>query len=148
MNAGSPGAWLGFIGLYVVSNRLVAIPGGIYLGLPSFAVATATFALDVAQIAIYDWIFHHGGRMLRAMRGLHATEEKISHAHWLTKYGHAGVGILSAIPTFGGGIWSAVLLARHFRMKPAEKYAWIAAGSFAGVLAVLGPAKGVLAYLR
>lgn len=141
---GTPPAWLAFLGAYAISNRLLAIPIGIGLGIPVWAVGVGTFVFDLFQIALYDWIYHHGGRMWRAARGLHETEEKISHAHWLARFGHAGVAVLAALPTFGGGIWTAVLLARHFHLRDGPKVGWIAVGSLIGILAVLLPALGIL----
>lgn len=142
-------AWAAFFLAYVFGNRLVAIPLGIVLGLPAPLVAGASILADFLQIALFDRIYHHGGRWLAFRRGgAHDTREPRRTAAWIAHMGRGGVAVLAALPTFGGGVWSAVLLARGFRMSLPEKFAYIGAGALAGTLLVVAPSEGVILIVR
>ena len=143
-------AWAAFFLAYVLGNRLVAIPLGIVLGLPAPLVAGASILADLIQIALFDRIYHHGGRWLAFRRGADPSEpaKPKRPAAWIAHMGRAGVAVLAALPTFGGGVWSAVLLARSFRMSLPEKFAYIGGGALAGTLLVVAPSEGLIHFMR
>ncbi len=48
---------------------------------------------------------------------------------WAQPLGGFGVMLVAALPTFGGGIWSATFLAYGLRLSRRAGYSWIMLGS-------------------
>jgi hypothetical protein len=52
------------------------------------------------------------------------------------------------MPSFGGGMWSAVYLAHHLKLRPLRSWTMLSAGSLAGFAVVFGIVHSVADAVR
>ena len=120
---------------YIFTSRILSIPVALAFKFPRFIVFLMVFILDVLQIPMFYHIYDKGiphvpllGRLLDML----PTKEKVENSALGKKaqqFGSLGLIIISAIPTFGGGIWSAVLIAHMLRLRYSRSFIYIAIGS-------------------
>lgn len=122
---------------YVVYNRIVTIPTGLALHLTPLEVFGLVFLLDMAQVPLFNRLYEKGTRLkLLSRLNLQAKAEGTlatgKLGRWAQHLGAPGVAVLAYIPCVGGGMWSAVLLARLLGLSRKVSYFYLAVGSFLG----------------
>jgi len=117
----------------IVSNRVLAVALGLWLKIPPGLLLGLLILLDAVQIPFFYRIYDHGFTFLD---GIPAVKNFFNRdwsdtklAKWTMPLGGAGVMLVSAMPTFGGGIWLASFFAYALRLKRRVGYAWIMLGS-------------------
>lgn len=129
-----------FLILYVTGGRKFAIPYGVALTNNWAVISSLTFVLDSLQIFFFYYIYSRGDagiKMLSKVR--HKAKKKIKEFGvliWARNFGKLGVFVLSMLPSFGGGIWSAVLLAFLLKIDKKISYLLIMTGSLIGIFSL------------
>lgn len=126
---------IGFLILYAAGGRKIAIPYGVAFTNWVF-VAILTLILDFLQIILFYYIYSKTfeiGILKKFSARIREELGKSKTLAWAKNLGKLGVLTLSMLPSFGGGIWSAVLLA--FMLRIDKKIAWllIITGSLIGI---------------
>ena len=126
--------------LYVLFSRAVSIPAALALHLRAGIVFFAIFGLDIIQIPLFFHIYERGFTRIPGlslvMKRLPTKEQfEKSRIRKLTQsLGGFGVLFLAMTPTFGGGIWTAVLLAHILKLSRKQSYFFLITGSFISCL--------------
>lgn len=117
----------------ILTNRILAVGLGLWLRVPAALLLGLLLALDIIQIPFFYRLYDHGFSLLDRvpkLRNLIARDWTNSRvAKWGAPLGGLGVMMVSALPTFGGGIWSATFLAYGVRLSRRAGYAWMILGS-------------------
>jgi uncharacterized membrane protein len=117
----------------ILTNRILAVGIGLWFGVPPALLLGILLLLDIAQIPFYYRMYEHGSTLLDQvplLNGLVRRDWSQSRlGKWAKPLGGFGVMLVSALPTFGGGIWSATFLAYGLRLNRRAGYAWIILGS-------------------
>lgn len=118
-----------------------AIPVGVGLGLPFYAVFLAAFLGNIAPVPILILFTRRVFAWLRTksefLERLVSRMEKKAESNWelLQKYELLGLCILVAIPLPGTGAWTGALVAAVFDLRPRYAFPAIALGVLiAGVI--------------
>nr|QBM01391.1 hypothetical protein [uncultured archaeon] len=144
----------GFIAAYILGGRKIAIPYGIALTQSMWLTITLTVILDILEIPLFYFIYGKGRRM-KALKNAKidskSHKERIKRYevwHWAKELGTPGIFIISLLPSFGGGIWSSVLLA--FMLKTEKKLAYflIIAGSIVGTMFIAFFTHGIINFIK
>jgi uncharacterized membrane protein len=129
----------GLILLHAVLGRVVSIPYAVILFKHYWEGLLIIFVIDVIQIPFYLWLYSHFSQFAQRYHRFYSfAKHKLDHiraspiftraSHW----GKIGVIVISALPTFGGGIWSGTLLVKILRLGKMKGTLLIATGSFVG----------------
>jgi hypothetical protein len=134
-----PLALLTVAGVAIISNRIFAILLGLVFRVPATWLLPTVILLDLAQIPLFYWLYENSGKVLarlpaRIRPWLNRDWNAGRLGRWTASLGGLGVFLIAALPTFGGGMWSAVFLAYGLRLKKAVSYGLIALGSIASYL--------------
>lgn len=116
-----------------MANRVLAVALGLWLQIPAGLMLSLLIFLDVIQIPFFYRLYDRGFTFLD---GIPAIKKFFSRdwsdttlARWMMPLGGPGVMLVSAMPTFGGGIWLASFFAYALRLNRRTGYIWIALGS-------------------
>src|SRR5262249_565795 len=106
---------------------------GVWLRVPTAWLLGLVYPMDLVQIPLFFWLYEHGSRFIdklpfRMPEWLKRRADRPSG--WLASLGGFGIMCLAALPTFGGGMWSAIYLAHRLRLSKGQSTFWLAAGSF------------------
>ena len=121
--------------LYIFFSRAVSIPAALALHIQTWIVFIAVFGLDLLQIPLFFRIYEKGFSKIPLLNILVKrlpTEEQFekSRIRKLTQsLGGIGVMLIAAMPTCGGGMWTAVLLAHILKLSRKQSYILLAGGS-------------------
>ncbi len=132
-----------FIFTYIVSSRIISIPVALALHFPHYVVFTMVFLLDMLQIPMFHHIFSKGIPQIWFIRKLFSflpSQEKVENSRLgkLAQHlGGVGIMLITASPSFGGGIWSGVLIAQVLRMDYKKSFFYIGAGSLFGTIVLV-----------
>jgi uncharacterized membrane protein len=122
--------------LYIFFSRAVSIPAALALHIRAGIVFFAVFGLDLLQIPLFFRLYEKGFPKIPLVKHLvkrlpTAEQFEKSKLRKLTQsLGGIGVVLVSAMPTFGGGMWTAVLLAHILKLTRKQSYFFLATGSF------------------
>ncbi|MFH0831331.1 MAG: small multi-drug export protein [archaeon] len=149
---------MGFMLLYAAGGRKIAVPYGVAITQNPWLIILITTAADTLQIPLFFFIYSAGKKVVffrRIRINLSFEESKIKrHAIWgfVRNLGCGGIFLLSMLPSFGGGVWSSVLLAFILKTRKKTAYALIALGSFIGIVLLAffsqGIIQGIISLLR
>ena len=126
--------------LYVFFSRAVSIPAALALHIPTIAVFLAIFGFDLLQIPLFFRLYEKGFTkipLLNILLKRLPTQEKFEKSKlWklVQSLGRIGVILVAAMPTCGGGMWTAVLFAHILKLSRKKSYVLLAAGSFISCL--------------
>jgi len=117
----------------ILTNRILAVGVGLWLQVPAFLLLGILLFIDIIQIPLYYRIYEHGSSLLDGVPFI----KKWMNRDWSTSalgkrakpLGGIGVMIVAALPTFGGGMWSATFLAYGLGLRRRAGYAWMILGS-------------------
>lgn len=144
----------GFIVAYIFGGRKIAVPYGIAITNNVWLTAALTLTLDLIQIPIFYFIYATGKKislLRKAKIDAKNRKQKIKHyrlLNWAKKSGSMGIFIVSMLPSFGGGIWSAVLLAFILKTDKRLMYLIITLGSLIGTVILAFAAQGIINFLK
>jgi uncharacterized membrane protein len=132
-----------FLITYTIGSRIVSIPMALALKFPRFIVLLMVFILDVLQIPMFFQLYDKGFPripLINKLLDMLPTKEKVENSavgRKAQKLGSWGIIFISAVPTFGGGIWSAVLVAHILHLSTRRSFVYIAIGSLISCLALV-----------
>jgi hypothetical protein len=127
------------VAVSLFGNRIFSLLTGLILRVPATWLLPTVYAVDIIQIPFYYWIYENGAAFLNRLpmriRGWFSRAANRSPlGKWTNSLGGAGVFAVATLPSFGGGIWSAVFLAYGLRLKRSLSYLLIGAGSLVSYL--------------
>ena|GEM_PF-5513169 len=132
----------------IVGNRVLALLAGFLLHVPSLWLLLALLAIDAIQIPFYYWLYGQGAKGLERLPKIfqHLFQKAFATpiGRWLLASGEWGVMILAALPAFGGGIWTATLMAYNLDLPRRSGALWMMAGSALSYLLLWSMGEGVL----
>jgi uncharacterized membrane protein len=132
-----------FLISYILSSRIISVPVALALGFPHYIVLPMVLALDLLQIPLFHHIFTKGAPQIWIIRKFLSklpSEESIENSRlgkMAQHLGGLGIAFISAAPSFGGGIWSAVLIAQVLKLDYKKQWFYITGGSIIGCLAMV-----------
>lgn len=136
--------------LYIVGSRVVFIPAGMALGIGKYVVLVIVFLLDILQIPFYFFIYEKGATKIKFLAALYSklpTKEQMERSGLLKfarSLGSFGVVLTAAMPAFGGGMWTAVLISYLLNIDRKKSIILLAIGSLIGCLIVVYGFEGIL----
>jgi hypothetical protein len=99
----------------ILTNRIIAVAIGLWFRVPPALLLGILLFIDVIQIPFYFRVYEHGFAFLDGVPFLNALSRrdwsKSALGKWAEHLGGAGVMLVAALPTFGGGIWSSTFIA-------------------------------------
>jgi uncharacterized membrane protein len=117
----------------IVANRVLAVGVGLWLRVPPTLMLGLLIAIDAIQVPFFYRLYAHG---FSFFDGIPAVKNYLNRdwsntrlARWMMPLGGPGVMLVSAMPTFGGGIWLASFFAYALRLNRRAGFAWIMLGS-------------------
>jgi uncharacterized membrane protein len=122
--------------LYIFFSRAVSIPAALALQIHTGVVFFSVFGLDLLQIPLFFRLYEKGFPKIPLLnlltKRLPTAEqfEKSKLRKFTQSLGGIGVVLVAAMPTFGGGMWTAVLFAHILKLTRKQSYFFLATGSF------------------
>ena len=127
---------LSFIAIYLLFGRKIAVPYAVFVFHNIFSVIAVTFILEFLQIPLFYFVLEKSSN-IRIFKNIRdkmnsrlkkgTPEKKI--IRWARHFGDAGVFIVSALPSFGGGIMTATFLSFILKLEKKKSYLLILSGS-------------------
>jgi hypothetical protein len=116
----------------ILTNRIFAVGIGLWLRVPATLLLGLLISLDVVQIPFFYRLYDHGFTLLDRIPTVRGFIKRDGSAptigKWAAPLGGVGVMLVAAMPTFGGGIWSATFLACGLRLDRRVGYIWLILG--------------------
>jgi uncharacterized membrane protein len=145
-------ATLAVVSSALIGNRIVALLVGFWLKLPTAWLLFVLIMIDAVQIPFYYWLYSQGAKELeRLPKLMHRFFHKVSQtplARWLYTSGKWRVMLISALPAFGGGIWTATLVAYNTGLPRRSGALWVLMGSALSYLLLWSLGEGALRLMR
>jgi hypothetical protein len=118
----------------LVGNRIVAVALGVWLRMPVIWMLSMLIFLDIVQVPFFYWLYENSHIVLsrlppRFAKWFGKDGQAMPMSRWAASLGGVGVMLLAALPTLGGGMWSAVFLAYGLHLDRKVSYAWLISGS-------------------
>jgi len=122
----------------ILTNRILAVGAGVWFHVPAALLLGLLLFLDIIQIPVFYRIYEHGSSLLDrvpAIRNwINRDWSKSALGKWAMPLGGVGVMLVAAMPTFGGGMWSATFVAYGLGLRRGAGYAWMILGSLLSYL--------------
>ena len=132
-----------FLTSYIISNRIIAVPIALGLKFPKYIVLPMVVIFDLLQVPLFNFICSlniNGKGLIWKLISWLPSKERVENSR-LGKFcqhlGGMGIVLISAVPAFGGGIWSAVLIAQVLHIDNRRSMLLIGIGSILSTLAVM-----------
>lgn len=125
----------------LVGNRIIAVLVGLWFHLHPVWLLGLLLFLDVLQIPFFYWLYENSARVLarlprRFQSWFNRDWSHSSLGRWARSLGNIGVMLVAALPTFGGGMWSAIFLAYGLGIRKRTSYCLLTLGSFLSYLTI------------
>jgi hypothetical protein len=93
------------------------------------------------QIPLFFWLYKNGAGFFKRLpppwRSFFNTDLSGSRlGRWASPLGGLGIMLVAALPTFGGGMWSAVFIAYGLNLRRRASYIWMTLGSTLSYLSI------------
>jgi hypothetical protein len=122
----------------ILTNRILAVGIGLWFRVPAGLLLGMLITLDIIQIPFFYHLYEQGSSLLDGIPALRQFVKRDWSVTTLGKLamplGGLGVMLVAALPTFGGGVWSATFLAYGLRLDRRAGYAWMIFGSLVSYL--------------
>jgi uncharacterized membrane protein len=122
----------------IVANRILAVGVGVWFQVPAVLLLGLLLLLDIVQIPVYYRIYERGSSLLdrfpTVRNWMTRDWSKARLGKWAMPLGGFGVMLVAAMPTFGGGMWSATFVAYGLGLRRRAGYAWMILGSLLSYL--------------
>jgi len=132
----------------LIGNRILALLVGFWLKVPSLWLLAVLLTIDAVQIPFYYWLYSQGAKGLQrlpaALRRLFSRAASTPIGAWILAGGRWGVFAVAALPAFGGGIWTATLMAYNLGIPRRYGALWMIAASALSYLTLWSLGEGVL----
>ncbi|MFA6428538.1 MAG: small multi-drug export protein [Candidatus Buchananbacteria bacterium] len=131
-----------FLLVYVFGSNLVSIPTGLALGLNQFLVIGLVIGLDFLQIPLFFFLFEQGQsrfKLVKILFNILPNSETVQGSFLKNIIEHGGqvsVMLVTAMPTFGGGIWTGVLVSHMLKLDRSRSVFFILVGAVINATAV------------
>jgi hypothetical protein len=127
------------VAISLFGNRIFSLLAGLILRVPAPLLLPTLYAVDIIQIPFYYWLYEHGASLInRFPSRIRAFFQRAANhsplGKWSSSLGGVGVFTVASLPSFGGGIWSAVFLAYGLRLRRTWSYLLIGLGSLVSYL--------------
>lgn len=137
----------------LIGNRFLSILAGAWLRVPAMWLLPTLYLLDLLQIPFFYWVYENraafAGRLPNPFRYWLTRDWSITYlGKWTHSLGGFGVMVVAAMPTFGGGMWSAVFLAHSFNLRKTWGYFWMGLGSLVSYLSLYWVIDTLIVTLR
>ena len=140
------------VGVSVLGNRLFSLLAGLVLKIPPTMLLPTLYAVDVVQIPFYYWVYESGSTLVNyfpaRLRSWFGTGSRSAAGRWTASLGGLGVFVVATLPTFGGGMWSAVFLAYGLRLRKTWSYLLLASGSLLSYICLYWILSSVIQTVR
>jgi len=145
-----------FFCVHLTVGRTVSLLiGHFLLHLSPMALMGYAWMGDMLNIPFFAGLYEllHRGLRLSTRVASWLDRNRARHEHHrfyirLARMGPIGVMLLAALPFWGCGMWSSILLAWSLRMERLRGTMYLAVGSIIGTLIVLAFALGVTTLIR
>lgn len=126
---------------YILYSNAVTIPLGIALQIRPEIVFGSVFLLDMIQVPLLQRFYEKGARLpfVRKLDVLSTATRRLSESRtgrYAQRLGPLGVVLLACFPGLGGGMWTAVFLARALGLDRRQSYSYLAIGSLIGCFCI------------
>ena len=138
-----------FFVLYILGSRIIFIPAGMAMGIGKHAILAIVFALDLVQIPIFYYIYEKGTEKIKILNFLYSklpTKESVNSSglmKFAKSLGGFGIVLIAAMPAFGGGMWTSVLVAHLLKLEKKLSIFLLALGSLLGCLGIVYGFEGI-----
>ena len=126
--------------LYILGSRIIFIPAGMAIGIGKYVILFLVFFLDMLQIPLYFYIYEKGASKLKFLSKM----ENSRFLKFARSLGSFGVVLVAAMPAFGGGMWSSVLISFLLGLDRRKSILLLALGSFLGCVLVIYGIDGLI----
>jgi len=139
-----------FLLLYIIGSRIIFIPAGMALGIGKYVILFLVFLLDILQIPLYFYIYEKGTSKIKFLSYFYSrlpsreTMEKSRLMKFARSLGSFGVVFVAAMPAFGGGMWSSVLISFLLGFDRKKSIFLLTLGSFLGCILVVFGIDGLI----
>jgi len=138
-----------FFAVHFTLGRTASLLAGLWVGLSPLALIPLAWFGDMMNVPFFTTLYELGRRGLRLSPAIARWLDR-SRAHLqrrrvyerFSAMGGLGVAAIAAIPFWGCGMWSAILLAWTLRMKHLAGTLYLSLGSVAGSILILTLATG------
>jgi uncharacterized membrane protein len=138
----------------MVGNRVLSLAAGLVLRVPTVVLLPVVYVMDLVQIPLFYWLYERGtslfDRLPARLRDWFGAKESNAPKvqGWMSRLGGLGVFVVASLPSFGGGMWSAVFLAYGLKLRKTVSYALMATGSLFGYLGLYWVLENISKTLR
>jgi hypothetical protein len=136
----------------LIGNRIMALLVGFWLKVPAVWLLFVLITIDAAQIPFYYWLYSQGAKGVeRLPKLLHRFFRTVSDTalfRWLSMSGKWRVMMISALPAFGGGIWTATLVAYNTGLPRRSGALWMVVGSAVSYVLLWSLGEGALRLMQ
>ncbi|OIN97539.1 hypothetical protein AUJ66_02920 [Candidatus Desantisbacteria bacterium CG1_02_38_46] len=129
-----------FLLLYIFGSRIIFIPAGMAFGVGKYVILFLVFFLDILQIPFYFYIYEKGASKIKFLSKMESSK-LLKFAQSL---GSFGVVLVAAMPAFGGGMWSSVLISFLLGLDRKKSILLLALGSLLGCMGVVFGIDGLI----
>lgn len=145
-----------FLLLYTLFGRKIAVPWGVLVYHNVYTVVAAVFLLELFQIHFFYSLYDRGITKIPLFKKLryHLFErmsrenQKNKLFRWAKKFGWQGVFLVSALPSFGGGVLTATVLVTLLKLNRKISYLVILFGGVLCNLFLAVGTRGILNLIR
>lgn len=126
---------LALIIIHTIFSRAVSIPAGIFIFREWYVVVILVFIMDLIQIPFFSYLYEQPQKisfLSQIFKKLYLHLEQIQKKSLFKKslrFHEWGVVLITALPSFGGGMWSGVLLAHLLKINKRKSYLLLGTGS-------------------
>ena len=117
----------------IFGNRIFAVGVGLWFKVPALLLLPVLLVIDYVQIPFYYRLYEQGSSLFdrypSVQKWLNRDRSKSLLGKWAEPLGGVGVMLVAAMPTFGGGMWSATFLAYGLGLRRRAGYLWMILGS-------------------
>jgi len=129
------------VAISLVGNRIFSVLAGLIFRIPPVMLLGTLFVVDMIQIPFFYWLYENSATVLNhlpaRLRAWFSKDWGITAlGRWTSSLGGLGVFLVAALPTFGGGMWSAVFLAYGLRLRKSLSYFLIGLASMVSYLSL------------
>jgi len=137
----------------VLSNRIFAVGGGLWLHVPMLWMLSLLVAVDILQIPFYFWLYENSQLFLSRLPArwgelFKRGPQQTAVGRWTASLGGLGVFLVAALPAMGGGMWTAIFLAYGLKLNRKLSYLWLVLGSAVSYIATYCVLDAVFAAVR
>ena len=129
---------LALVIIHTVFSRLVSIPTGMLMFRDWSVVVLLVFLMDIVQIPFFFYLYEQHKKIRFLARFFEKLYNKLELMQTKSlfqkslRFHEWGVILITAMPSFGGGMWSGVLLSHLLNIKRRKSYFLVSLGSLLG----------------